>query len=115
MDKHLTAIIVFDLLITIILLAFYYFKPKEINPLYGYRTKRSMRNQASWDYAQDYCSKWWLLILPVMFSSQIVLLLGDIPLRMIGYLSLLEFIVGSAAVIYATEHALKKFQEREPL
>lgn len=28
------------------------FPPKEINYLYGYRTKRSMENQEIWDFAQ---------------------------------------------------------------
>jgi uncharacterized membrane protein len=29
-----------------------FFSPKKINYLYGYRTKRSMKNQQTWDYAQ---------------------------------------------------------------
>lgn len=28
--------------------------PKTINPLYGYRSKRSMKNQAQWDAANRY-------------------------------------------------------------
>lgn len=35
----------------------YKFPPKKINNLYGYRTARSMRNQASWEFAQLYSSK----------------------------------------------------------
>ncbi len=34
--------------------------PKEINRISGYRTKASMKNQESWDYAQKYCGKMWL-------------------------------------------------------
>jgi uncharacterized membrane protein len=37
----------------------YYFKnnpPKEINKLKGYRTKRSMKSQKAWDFAQIYSS-----------------------------------------------------------
>ena len=33
------------------------FPPKKINPLYGYRTARSMKNQEQWDFAQLYSSK----------------------------------------------------------
>lgn len=29
--------------------------PKEINPYFGYRTKRSMRNQETWQYAHKHC------------------------------------------------------------
>jgi uncharacterized membrane protein len=31
--------------------------PKEINQLYGYRTKRSMSSQEKWDFAQMYSAK----------------------------------------------------------
>jgi len=33
------------------------FPPKEINGLYGYRTKSSMKNQERWDFAQNYSAK----------------------------------------------------------
>ena len=32
------------------------FPPKKINHLYGYRTQRSMKNQASWEAANTYSS-----------------------------------------------------------
>jgi len=35
----------------------YKFPPKRINILYGYRTKSSMRDQESWDFAQRYSAK----------------------------------------------------------
>ena len=31
--------------------------PKTINHIYGYRTKRSMKDQKSWDFAQQYSAK----------------------------------------------------------
>ncbi|HKK39876.1 MAG TPA: SdpI family protein [Cryomorphaceae bacterium] len=34
-----------------------YTPPKKINYLYGYRSKRSMRNQETWDYAQPRAGK----------------------------------------------------------
>lgn len=33
------------------------YPPKRINAFYGHRTKRSMRNQEVWKYAQEYSSK----------------------------------------------------------
>ena len=30
--------------------------PKGINPIYGYRTKRSMKDQESWDFAQEHAN-----------------------------------------------------------
>lgn len=35
--------------------------PKNINSLYGYRTKRSMRSQETWDFAHRLTSKIWLI------------------------------------------------------
>ena len=32
----------------------YYFPPKEINALYGYRTSKSMKSHESWVFAQTY-------------------------------------------------------------
>lgn len=31
--------------------------PKKINRIYGYRTKRSMKSQEQWDFAQKYSAK----------------------------------------------------------
>ena len=31
--------------------------PKKINEIYGYRTTRSMKSQAAWDFAQKYSAK----------------------------------------------------------
>ena len=43
--------------------------PKQINGFYGYRTRRSMKNQAAWDFSHLYCGKLWRkmgwFILPV--------------------------------------------------
>ncbi|MDW5288334.1 SdpI family protein [Formosa sp. PL04] len=33
------------------------FPPRNINSFYGYRTRSSMKNQARWDFAQQYSSK----------------------------------------------------------
>ena len=33
--------------------------PKTINAAYGYRTTMSMKNQATWDYAQVACARRW--------------------------------------------------------
>lgn len=33
--------------------------PSRINSVYGYRTARSMKSQAAWDFAHRYCGKLW--------------------------------------------------------
>lgn len=43
--------------------------PKEINPVFGYRTTMSMKNKDTWIFAHRYCGKIWyaggLVMLPV--------------------------------------------------
>lgn len=35
----------------------YFFPPKNINSLYGYRTASSIKSQTKWDFAQKYSAK----------------------------------------------------------
>ena len=44
-------------LLLIIAIVFRLFRPTGINAIYGYRTKRSMKNEISWKLANDYSSK----------------------------------------------------------
>ena len=46
--------------------------PKKINKIYGYRTKSSMTNQLTWDYAQVYFSLIFAKIALVLFSINII-------------------------------------------
>ena len=53
--------------------------PKEINPYFGYRTKRSMRNQKTWQYAHKHCGRLWfvigLIMLLLSYALMVVMLL----------------------------------------
>lgn len=53
--------------------------PKEINPYFGYRTKRSMRNQKTWQYAHKHCGNLWfvigLIMLLLSYALMVVMLL----------------------------------------
>lgn len=53
--------------------------PKEINSYFGYRTKRSMRNQETWQYAHKHCGKLWfvigLIMLLLSYALMVVMLL----------------------------------------
>ena len=72
--------IAMDLLIPIIMIAFgYAFKkspPKEINWVVGYRTERSMKSKATWDFAHAYFSRLWRIIgWAMLVPSALVMLL----------------------------------------
>ena len=38
-----------------------YHAPKKINSWVGYRTERSMQNEESWKFANQYCGRLWML------------------------------------------------------
>src|SRR5690554_7384641 len=59
------------------------FPPKEINGLYGYRTKSSMKNQERWDFAQNYSAKEMVKLGLVLVLTGIFGLLFE-PQEMLG-------------------------------
>lgn len=83
--------------------------PKKINPIYGYRTKRSMSSQLKWDFAQVYSGKL-LLRFGLAYTATAILSLTklDIPeIAGVGlYLGLM--ILGIVLVIRRVELELKK-------
>ena len=59
--KMLLSILMIPLLMIGFGLLFMKKPPKRINSLFGYRTKRSMMNQDTWNFAHQYCGKIWLV------------------------------------------------------
>lgn len=72
--------LVMDLLIPATMIGFgrYFLKnaPREINPVFGYRTSRSMKNRDTWEFAHRLCGKIWyragwtlipISVIPMMF------------------------------------------------
>ena len=43
--------------------------PKNINPLFGYRTTLSMKNEKTWDYAHKLLGKLWTRLGSILFLS----------------------------------------------
>ena len=86
--------------------------PKTINWIYGYRTRRSMRNQETWDYAHNFCGKLWYRCGEAVLVLTVVgmLLVWGKEETLIGTTS---GIIGTVqcfvliAVIFPTEQALK--------
>ena len=87
--------------------------PKKINSVYGYRTRRSVRSQETWDFAHYYFGKLWLVcglvsipisLVPICLvlgkSEQVISVAGLIVL---GIQTLLLLVT-----ILLTERALKK-------
>ncbi len=77
------------------------YPPKKINYLYGYRTRRSMKNQESWDFAQQYSAK-----------EMIKLGFGFIILSIVGlfvdFNKIAELIVALGVMIWSTVALFRK-------
>ena len=89
----------------------YFFPPKNINGLYGYRTAASMKSQENWDFAQIYSAQ------KAILSGIILCIVGILA----GFVSMsenLQIVIGLSILIsfciylfVSTEKALKqKFQ-----
>ena len=84
-----------------------------INYTFGYRTSMSMKNQDTWQFANQYCGKLWLrlgwMLVPLSIIPMLFVISKDIEaIANVGLaVSLLQLVplVGS---IFPTELALKK-------
>lgn len=54
-------------LLFILSLAFYFFTPKKINALYGYKTNKTILNDIIWNYANTFFSRQLLLYAAISF------------------------------------------------
>ena len=91
--------------------------PNSIYGLFGYRTRRSMKNMDTWKFAHDYCGRlWWKLGLWMFVPSVLI----HIPFYhsaedQIGTVAMILVIVQCIVLIASiipTEHALKKTFDR---
>lgn len=68
-----------NFMIPILMILFGYFFKKfgagSINAVFGYRTKRSMKNQQTWDFANLYFARLWIKVGWIMLPISIVLML----------------------------------------
>ena len=87
--------------------------PRTINGTYGYRTRRSMKSQAAWDFAHRTCGKLWsrlgLVLLPL--SALVMLPVLGADTGMVGLWCGVVVLVQTAVLlgsIFPVERALKK-------
>ncbi|NBJ88978.1 SdpI family protein [Acutalibacter sp. 1XD8-36] len=111
-----------DLLIPLIMTGFgWYFSgraPKKINPVLGYRTAMSMKNQDTWEFAHRHSGRIWkicgLILLPVTVVPMLFVIDGDEGIvGTVGGIVCgvqLAVLIGS---IFPTERALRKNFDKE--
>ena len=109
--------LIMDLLIPGIMIGFgSYFAenaPKNINPLFGYRTTRSMKNRDTWEFSHHYFGKLWRVTGWILFPVSIAVMLlclgkdissiGAYGAAVCGIQTVLLLIP-----VFITEHALKQ-------
>ena len=86
--------------------------PKSINSLYGYRTRRSTKNQETWDFAHYYFGKIWykygLISIPVsLFPFCLVIGKSDDVITMTTLIVMGLQSILLVVTIILTERALK--------
>jgi len=92
-------------------------KFKTINSIVGYRTRRSMKNQQTWDYAQRECGRLWmrwgvLMLLPA--AVIMLLLLGkEIPTvgTVGGIVTVLQMLPPLLSIAIVEKKLREKFDE----
>lgn len=94
-------------------LLFMYLWPKTINNLSGYRTRRSMNSQDSWDYAQKYWPKSLSTMSFAVIALQIILCFTiDVVVALL--ITMFIWILSLFVSIFLTEQELKrKFDEKK--
>ena len=108
-------IMVLLILLTMIFFGWLLFRktPKEINYVYGYRTKRSMMNEETWRFANQYFGKAWYLcgLISVPLSVMAITLVlgkGTETVGTIGGIITMLQMIPLVGAIIPTEIALKK-------
>ena len=87
--------------------------PKKINKLVGYRTPRSMKSKATWEFAHHYFGKLWFVVgwITLLISAIILIMLIGQDEDTIGIIGgTLSFVqcIPLIGCIYPTEKALRE-------
>ena len=93
-EKYVT--IILGSIFVIVGLILYYFPPKKINYLYGYRTKNSMRNLERWTFAQRHSAKLMMccgIVLLITAIAGIILNINDSIMKIVGLSELIILVI----------------------
>lgn len=107
-----TLLILVGSIFTVVGLITYFFPPKKVNYIYGYRTNSSMRSHERWRFAQNYSSK-------LMIKYGIFILLISCLGLFVSISETIDFYIGILLSLFPivllfikTEKAIKtKFRE----
>ena len=92
--------------------------PGKINDAFGYRTRRSMKNRETWEYAHKYFGRLWFLggsvLLPLSVIAMLFVRGGDHDrIGVFGAVLMAVQMLFMIGAIFPTERALKKEFDEE--
>ena len=87
--------------------------PDRINAVYGYRTRRSMKNADTWRFAHGYFGRLWKTIGWVLLPLSVIAMLpvrgrGEAAVGCTGAILMLVQMIVLLVPVFAMERALKK-------
>ena len=87
--------------------------PDRINAVYGYRTRRSMKNADTWRFAHGYFGRLWRIIGWVLLPLSVIAMLpvfgkGEAAAGWTGAILMLVQMAVLIVPVFATERALKE-------
>ena len=109
--------VIMDLLIPLVMIGFgkLFLKsaPKEINFVFGYRTRRSMKNKETWEFAHKYIGKLWyvggLILVPISIIPMLFVIgKSEDAIGYLGAAICQVQIIALIGCIFPVEGALKK-------
>lgn len=84
---------------------FYFFPPKKINVLYGYRTNKTMQNKDIWQFANSFFAKQFVVYATISFVFAIVLVYLK---PIVSWQPMALMLLSLAVSVIKTEQALGK-------
>ena len=107
-NEFFTTLVLVGFIFSLVGSLFYKNPPQDINSLVGYRTTRSMKNQAHWDFSQVYSSKMMMYCgLGLMLLSLLGLFI-TFEEKTTDILIFASIIGAAILMIFLTERAMKK-------
>ena len=91
---------------------FYFFPPKKINAVYGYRTAFSMLNQDTWTEANTYFNRKHLQFATANFTISLGLFFVLPPLTLLTIVALSTIIPALLAMLLTSKHLEQVFDDK---
>ncbi|OSY88746.1 hypothetical protein WH52_03470 [Tenacibaculum holothuriorum] len=97
-------------LLFLLSIVFYFFPPKKINSLYGYRTNRTMLNETIWNFANTFFTKELLKYAGFSFVAALLLVVFN---KSISWQPMAIMLLSLAVSVIKTEQELTKNFDKE--